>query len=162
MTISLIVAVAENGVIGKKGTVLPWRLPADLAHFKELTMGHTIIMGRKTYDTIGRPLPGRQNIVISRDPNYHVDGCETAISVEAALSKASSEEVFIIGGGEIFKQTLPLASKLYITRVDSSPEGDVTFTYDETEWEEVSSESHPADDKNEFSYSFVDLARKTA
>jgi dihydrofolate reductase len=160
MTISIIVAVAENGIIGRQGTMLPWKLPADLARFKKLTMGHSIIMGRKTYDTIGRPLPGRQNIVVSRNQNYRAEGCETATSLADAFKKAKSEEVFVIGGGELFKQTLPLAAKLYLTCVHASPPGDVTFEYDDTEWQTISSETYPADDKNEFAYSFINLQRR--
>jgi dihydrofolate reductase len=160
MIISIIVAVAENGIIGRQGTMLPWSLPADLARFKKLTMGQSIIMGRKTYETIGRPLPGRQNIIVSRNQSYRVDGCETASSLADALKKAESEEVFIIGGGELFKHALPLATKMYLTCVHARPTGDVTFEYDETEWQLISSENHPADDKNEYAYSFTNLKRR--
>lgn len=160
MTISLIVAVAENGVIGKTGVMLPWRLPADLKRFKEVTMGHPIIMGRKTYETIGRPLPGRQNIIVTRNPDYKADGCEVVSSLPEALEAAkNSEEAFIIGGGQLFEQALPLADKLYLTLVHASPDGDVFFHYDPADWQEISNEPHEADDKNQYPYSFLTLLR---
>lgn len=160
MTISVIVAAAENGVIGKQGSMLPWNIPADLARFKRLTMGHPVIMGRKTYETIGRPLPGRKNIIATRNPEYSAGGCEIAHNLDEALAKAGADEIFIIGGGELFRQALPLASRLYLTVVHATPEGDTTFEYDKNEWKKVSTEPHPADDKNEFAYTFVDLKRK--
>jgi len=161
MTISLIVAVAENGVIGKTGTMLPWRLPADLKRFKEVTTGHPIIMGRKTYETVGRPLPGRQNIIITRNPDYKAEGCEVVSSLPEALEAAkNSEEVFVIGGGQLFEQALPLANKLYLTLVHASPEGDVFFSYDPADWQEISKESHEADEKNQYSYSFITFVNK--
>lgn len=160
MIISLIVAVAENGVIGKKGMVLPWRLPADLAHFKKVTFGKPIIMGRATYETIGRPLPGRLNIIVSRDRAYPAEGCTVVSSLEAALDAAGdAAEVFIIGGGQIFEQALPLAEKMYLTRVHAEPEGDVFFRYNQTEWEESGVEYHRADQNNEYSYSFSLLTK---
>src|SRR5256885_2083203 len=127
--ISLIVAVADNGVIGKTGQMLPWRLPADLAHFKQITMGHPIIMGRKTYQTIGRPLPGRTNIVVTRDQHFVAPGYTVAHSLEKALEVEESTEQFVIGGANLFEQALPLADKLYLTEVHSNPEGDIKFSF---------------------------------
>jgi dihydrofolate reductase len=159
--ISLIVAVADNDVIGKKGSLLPWRLSGDLAHFKQVTTGHPVIMGRATYETIGQSLAGRQNIIITHDRDYTAEGCEVVHSVEEALRLADgAEEVFIIGGGTIFEQTLPLASKIYLTRVRASPEGDTFFRYDPEQWSESGVEPHPADDKNQYAYTFSTLTRR--
>lgn len=127
MGISIIVAVAENGVIGG-GNKLLWHIPDDLKRFKQITSGHSVIMGRKTFESIGKPLPNRRNIVISRNPNIDIQGVEVANSLEDALAMTQNEtEVFIIGGGEIYKQALPLASKLYLTRVHKKYEGDTDF-----------------------------------
>lgn len=130
MTITLVAAVAANGVIGIDGD-LPWRLPADLAHFKELTMGHPMIMGRATFDSIGRALPGRTTIVVTRDSGWSADGVETAASLPAALERAASldDDVFIVGGGQIYAQALEsdLVDLLCITRVAAAPAGDTTF-----------------------------------
>ncbi len=162
MTLSLIVAAAENGVIGRNDGSIPWKLSADMAYFKKTTMGHPIIMGRNTYESIGRPLPGRRNIVISRNTAYLAEGCEVVSSLEAAIDKAASsgdKEIFVIGGGAVYEQALPLANVLYITLVHASPEGDVRFAYDPTQWKEVSREEHNADEKNEYAYSFCKLIR---
>src|SRR5262245_37513826 len=129
MRISLIAAMAENGVIGRGGQ-LPWRLEADLARFKQLTMGHTVIMGRKTWESIGRPLPGRRMIVVTRQGRYAADGIEVAGNLEAALEAArvaGEEEAFIIGGAEVYRQALPLADRLYMTLVLAEIEGDTKF-----------------------------------
>ena len=161
MRISLIVAVADNGVIGKKGSMLPWHLSGDLRHFKQLTMGYPIIMGRATYETFRRPLPGRQNIIVTRDQAYHAEGCAIAHSIEDALqSVKEASETFIIGGNDIFQQTLSLASKIYLTRVHASPEGDVFFHFNPDDWLESDQESHPADEKNQYPYSFSVLTRR--
>lgn len=169
MLISLIVAAADNDVIGQTGTMLPWHLAADLQRFKQLTVGHPIIMGRTTYETIGRPLPGRQNIIVTRDPDYQADGCTVVHSIDEALqaaaesvTKAGSEtngEIFVIGGANIFDQTLPLADKIYLTRVHASPGGDAFFRFNPAGWTESVPEDHPADDKNDHPYSFVTLTR---
>jgi dihydrofolate reductase len=158
MTISIIVAAAENGVIGNKGE-LAWRLPAELAHFKQLTIGHPIIMGRKTYESIGRALPRRTNIVITHDPNYSAPGCTVVTSLDAALAVVPSdtEEVFIIGGATIYKTALPLANKLYLTKVHAAPDGDTFFMYNPTEWRTTAQEDHPADDKNQLPFTFLEL-----
>lgn len=162
--LSLFVAVAENGVIGKQGELLPWKLSADLKRFKQLTMGHPVIMGRKTYETIGRPLPGRLNIVITRSPKYSAEGCTVVQSIEAAVTTArhaeGSSEVFIIGGNEIYKATEPQADKLYLTRVHAKPEGDTYFTYDSSRWQQIERQDFAADSENQYPYSFITYVRK--
>lgn len=155
MNLSLIVAYSENRVIGREGD-LPWRLSADLQRFKKLTMDHHIIMGRKTYDSIGRLLPGRTTVVITRDPQFKVPGAVTVNSLNAALAAVSDDpEPFIIGGAEIFEQALPLANKLYLTRVLADIEGDCYFPEIEwSEWRNLSKQPVAADDKNQFPHSF--------
>lgn len=125
--ISIIVAMAKNRVIGKNGQ-LPWHLPSDLQRFKQLTMGHALLMGRLTFESIGKPLPGRRTIVVSRNPEYKAAGCEVAISIEAGIQLAgTAEELFICGGAEIYQQTLPLAERIYLTKLDVAIEGDSYF-----------------------------------
>jgi len=156
MTIlSMVVATANNRVIGKDND-MPWHLPADLAYFKKTTLGKPVIMGRKTYESIGRPLPGRQNIVISRDINYKAEGVETVTSVDAALALVSEvEEVMVIGGGAIYQHCLPAADRLYITHIEAEIEGDTQFPfYDTNIWKKVSSSLRLADDKNAFNLEF--------
>lgn len=140
--ITLIAAVARNGVIGANGD-LPWRIPEDFAFFKRTTMGHPMVMGRETFDSIGRPLPGRRSIVITRSRNWRHDGVEVAGSMPVALDLAAGgrggEDVFVIGGGQIYSLAMPLADRLLITEVDLEPEGDVSFPrIDRSEWVEVS------------------------
>lgn len=157
MTIlSMIVAHADDRIIGKDND-MPWHLPADLAYFKKTTLGKPVVMGRKTYESIGRPLPGRQNIVISRDPNYQAEGVEVVSSVDAAIDKAGDvEEVMVIGGGAIYAHCLPAAQRLYITHIQASVEGDTQFpAYDLDEWRKVSGESHKADEKNAYDLEFA-------
>lgn len=156
MKLSLIAAVADNGVIGVKGK-LPWKLPADLQYFKKITMGHPIIMGRKTYESIGRPLPGRRNIVLSRIKHLSIPGCEVVSTLEAALQKfGETEEVFVIGGESIYKEALPFAHQLYLTQVHAQVEGDTYFPhYEKSDWIEISREYHHADSDNQYTYSFV-------
>lgn len=141
MSLSIIVAVAQNRVIGNQGQ-LPWHLSEDLKRFKRITMGHPVVMGRKTHESIGRPLPGRQNIVISRQPGYRADGCDVVGSLAAALAAIDgAEEVFCIGGAEVYREALPMADRLYFTRVLEDSEGDVKFPkWDETLWKLVDSE----------------------
>lgn len=160
--IALIVAVAENGVIGNTSG-LPWHLPADLLHFKNTTMGHPIIMGRKTHESIGRALPGRKNIVIARDKSYQAVGCNVVHSPEEALAVAgTANDVFVIGGGEIYRLMFPYAEKLFVTSVHHSFEGDVRFPdVDWTNWKEVGREDFPSDEKNPYSYSFLVFERIT-
>jgi dihydrofolate reductase len=157
MRISIIAAMADNGVIGRDGH-LPWHLKADLQRFKRLTMGHTIIMGRKTWESIGRPLPGRRMVVITRQSGYQADGVQVAGCLDDALAlarAAGDEEAFIIGGAEIYRLALPLADRLYLTRVLVPVDGDTTFPeFDASRWRLVESEQHPADDANEFPVCF--------
>jgi dihydrofolate reductase len=161
--LSAIVAMAENRIIGKNNQ-LPWHLPADLKHFKTITTGHPILMGRKTHESIGKPLPNRLNIILTRDPNYQSAGCTVVTSVESALKEAArhdENELFIIGGAEIYKQLLPQIQRLYLTIVHHQLEGDASFPALNTEeWKEISREKHEADDANAFAYSFVTLDRK--
>ncbi|WP_440874698.1 type 3 dihydrofolate reductase [Thalassotalea sp. PLHSN55] len=161
MTIlSMIVAHAKNRIIGKDND-MPWHLPADLAYFKKTTLGKPVIMGRKTYESIGRPLPGRQNIVISRDANYHADGIETVTSVEQALALAGDvEEIMVIGGGAIYQHCLPAAQRLYITHIDAAIDGDTQFPAYENEWQKVSSDVRGADEKNLYELDFCIYERK--
>jgi len=156
MTIlSMIVAHANNRVIGKDND-MPWHLPADLAYFKKTTLGKPIIMGRKTFESIGRPLPGRQNIVISRDNNYQADGVDVVGSVDAALALVSHvEEVMVIGGGAIYQHCLASAQRLYITHIDADIDGDTYFPeYDLNVWKKVTSHVQASDEKNEYSLDF--------
>lgn len=156
MDVAIYVAIAENGVIGRDNG-LPWKLSSDLKRFKADTMGKPIIMGRKTYESIGKPLPGRLNIVVSRDPNYRIEGAETVQSVEDAIILATAKgrcmpgvnEICVIGGGEIYRQALPLADRLHVTHVLASPDGDTRFPAIEPNiWAVVSSEDFPAGDKD--------------
>lgn len=165
-TLSLIAAVADNGVIGRNGE-LPWRLSADLQRFKSLTMGHAIVMGRKTRESINRALPGRVMIIVSRQPYYTAPGCHVALGLDAALALASSlpniarDEIFVIGGGELYRAALPRAAKIYLTRVHASPAGDAWFPdVDWNQWNLAGAERHAADAKNEYDYSFEDYERR--
>ena len=139
----LVVAVARNGVIGASGAI-PWHLPEDLRRFKALTMGGALIMGRKTFDAIGRPLPGRQSIVVTRDPSWQTDDVATASSLPEALGLVEPGRApYVIGGGEIFRLALPLADRVEITEVDQEPDGDATFPpLQPADWVEVSRETH--------------------
>ena len=153
--LSIIVAISDNGVIGNENK-LAWHLPADLRYFKAVTTGHTIIMGRKTYASIGKVLPNRTNIVITRDKNFLAEGAKVFFSIEAALNVVDeNENTFIIGGDEIFRAVLPFCSRLYITRVHDSFVGDVFFTEpDYSLWKKVSSQFHIKDDTNLHDYTF--------
>ncbi|MBI1321006.1 MAG: hypothetical protein GC168_18935 [Candidatus Hydrogenedens sp.] len=162
MRISLIAAVARNGCIGKDGT-LPWRLSADLKHFKATTLGKPVIMGRKTWDSIGRPLPGRLNIVLTRDASFRAEGAETVSSLRQALKLAEesgAEEACIIGGEAVYREALPFADTLYLTEVDAEIDGDAWFPeLDFSSFAETSRTQHPADEKNEYAVAFVTLER---
>jgi dihydrofolate reductase len=160
LQISIIVALSENNVVGLRNQ-LPWKLSADLKRVKSLTMGHHIIMGRKTFESIGRPLPGRTNVIITRNTNYKAEGCVIASSLQHALEIAVNDtEVFIFGGGEIFKEAMPLASKIYMTRVHTHLEGDTYFPEIKPfDWRIVELQEFKADEKNEFDYSFMTLIR---
>ena len=155
MKLSLIVAVSRNGVIGR-GNTLPWHLPADLKHFKAVTMGKPVIMGRKTWESIGRPLPGRKNIVVSRNRDFRAAGCEVVSSLDAAVRACTdAAEVFVIGGAQLYADALPHADRLYLTRVDAEIDGDVTFPrFDPAAWKLVSSERREADEKNALALNF--------
>jgi dihydrofolate reductase len=160
MKISIIVAMAANHVIGHENR-LPWHLPADLQHFKQITMGKPILMGRKTYESIGRPLPGRTNIVITRDESYTAEGCVVVHSMEEAMQAAGdSDEVMVIGGAEFYQQALPQADALYLTLVEGEFEGDAFFPeINEDEWREVERSDFGSDEKNPHAYSFVRMDR---
>lgn len=164
MIISCIVATAHDNVIGKNNDI-PWYLPADLKYFKKITTGHHIIMGRKCYNSIGRPLPKRTNVILTRDPYFISTGCLVAHQITEALEMAydrGEEEAFIIGGGQIYEATQTLWDRLYLTSVDLAVEGDIYFpTQDYTDdWNLVSQEDHGADDRNEHDYSFKVYHRK--
>jgi len=155
MTISIIVAASRNNVIGAGGD-LPWRLSDDLKRFKATTMGKPIVMGRKTWDSIGRRLPGRQNVVITRQAGFAADGCDIVASQEEAIAvTAGAEEVMVIGGSQVYELFLPVAERLYLTRVHAEVEGDAFFpAIDASEWRLVDDEPHSADDRNAFDFSF--------
>ncbi|MFN8353402.1 MAG: dihydrofolate reductase [Spirosomataceae bacterium] len=177
--ISIVVAIAQNGTIGKNNQLL-WHLPADLKHFKTITTGHTVVMGRKTYESIGRPLPNRTNIVISRNLDFKAEGCIVVRSLEEAIRevKGESEKVkegnlentlhftlspftlFVIGGAEIYRQALPWVDKIYLTEVKAEIDGDAFFpVLRPDEWHEIARNSHKADEKNQYDYDFVELVR---
>lgn len=159
--VTIVVAMDRNGLIGD-GDRLPWRLPADLRRFKALTMGKPVVMGRRTHESIGRPLPGRRNIVLSRDPGYRAEGCDVAASVDAALDAcADADEVMIIGGAEIYADALPIANRMHVTLIDAAFSGDTWFPdYDAREWREVSREDCAPGESASFAFSFVDLERR--
>lgn len=160
MKISLVVAMDKNRIIGANNQ-LPWHLPADLAHFKRLTINKPIVMGRKTYESIGRPLPQRRNIIITRNADFRAEACEVFHSLDAALENLKNEEeVMVIGGGELFAQILSQATTLYLTIVDAKVDGDVYFPdWNANEWQEVESQFNQADEKNPFNYTFLTLKR---
>ena len=157
----LIAAVARNRVIGRDNA-LPWRLKADLAHFKRCTMGSPILMGRKTWESLGRPLPGRRHLVLSRDPAYRVEGLEVFATPEAAIAAAAdSPRLFVIGGAEIYRQMLPFADRLLLTEVEASPDGDARFPdLPSGEFLECERIAHPADADNDHPYAFVTYLRQ--
>lgn len=159
MKISMVAAMAKDRVIGKDNA-MPWHLPADFAWFKKVTMGKPIVMGRKTFESIGRPLPGRQNIVISRNPDFTAEGVTVVSDIAAAQSAAGDvEELMIIGGGSIYEACLPLADRLYLTFIDLTVAGDTCFPAWDDTWQEVYSESYAADEKNVHAMRFVILER---
>lgn len=162
MIVAMVVAIAENHAIGKDNQLL-WHLPKDLKHFKQITAGHTIIMGRKTFDSMGKPLPNRRNIVITRNKELELPGAEVVGSVQEALALCASdeEEVYIIGGGEIYKMAMPLTDKIYLTVVQHSFDGDAFFPEIEPgEWKETASESHSPDEKHQYGFTFSTLERR--
>ncbi|MCZ4389207.1 type 3 dihydrofolate reductase [Vibrio alginolyticus] len=159
MIISMIAAMADNRIIGKDNQ-MPWHLPADFAWFKRCTMGKPVIMGRKTYESIGRPLPGRLNIVISRNETLKIEGVTTVTSIEQALDVAGDvEEVMIIGGGAIYASCLPMANKLYVTHIEAAIDGDTQFPDWGDEFKETYSEMYQADEKNAYNMRFTVLEK---
>ena len=161
MKISIVVAASTNNVIGVDGQ-LPWRLPEDLRHFKQITMGKPMIMGRTTYESIGRALPGRQSIVLSRQAGFEAQDCDVVSTIEDAITAAGdAEEVMVIGGGEIYRQFLPQVDRIYLTRVQTEVEGDTQFPERELdEWEVVAVEEYPAGDDREIGFEIETLERR--
>ncbi|MCO1333384.1 dihydrofolate reductase [Microbulbifer sp. OS29] len=165
ISIALIAAVARNGAIGKDNE-LPWRISGDLQFFKRTTLAKPVVMGRKTFESIGRPLPGRLNIVITRNPGWSAGGVEVVQSLDAALRLAQkraadsgASEIMVIGGAQIYRQALPLAARLYVTEVDTEVEGDAFFPNIDDSWVESVRECYPASDRNEYNYSLVQYDR---
>ncbi len=154
--IAIIAAVARNGVIGQRNR-MPWHLPEDLKRFRQLTLGHAVIMGRRTFESIGKPLAGRNNIVVTRSPDWTRPGCHAAHSLAAALAVVhGSQDAFVIGGAEIYALALPIARRLYMTEIERDFEGDAFFPgFDRSRWREVSRESRVLDGTGGFSYHFV-------
>ena len=156
MSLSIIVAMAQNCTIGINNT-LPWRIPEELKHFKALTMGHHMIMGRKTFDSIGKPLPGRTTVVVTRDRNLKIDGCIIAHSLQEAIAACSKDdEIFIVGGAELYVQAIPLTDTLYITEIQQDVEGDAYFPeFDKNAWQETTREQHNQTEPQVLEYHFV-------
>jgi dihydrofolate reductase len=167
MTITLVAAVAQNGVIGRDNQLL-WRLKSDLQHFRKLTLGKPVVMGRKTFQSIGRPLPGRDNIVITRDKTFAADGIHVVADIPSALALAKDlaeakggDDIMVIGGGEIYKQTIDIAQYLHITEVSLLPDGDALFpAIDKTIWRETGRTTHSTGPDDEAPFAFVDYARR--
>lgn len=163
MKLSIVVAVAENGVIGHENQLI-WHLPKDLKIFKNLTTGHPIIMGRKTFDSIGKPLPNRTSIIVSRNKELAINGCIVVNSVEEAIEEAKKieeEEAFVIGGAELYKLSLPNVDKIYLSEVKHSFAGDTFFPeIDKTVWKEISRETYLKDEKNLYDFDFVELVKE--
>jgi dihydrofolate reductase len=159
MIVSIVVAISQNHAIGKDNKLL-WYLPKDLKHFKEITTGHTVIMGRKTYESVGKPLPNRRNIIITRQ-QVNIEGCEVVNSVEAALALCKDEaEVFIVGGAEIYRQALHLTDRIYLTLIHENFEGDTYFPEIKADlWKETERQDHEPDEKNLLPYSFITYER---
>lgn len=161
MVISIIAAIAKNRVIGKNNK-LPWNLPADLKHFKDLTLGKPIIMGQRTFESIGKALPDRTNIILTLDKNFNPSGCIIAHSIEDALKAAgSAKEVMICGGASVYKQFLPLVHKMYLTLIDENFEGDAYFPeFNRGDWREIDRVENQPDQENPYKYTFITLERK--
>lgn len=158
--ITLVAAMAHNRAIGLEGA-MPWHLPRELRHFKETTLGKPIVMGRKTWESIGRVLPGRQNIVVSRNPEYRAEGCDVVKSLQGGVEVARGDEVMIIGGGQLYTEALPHADSMVLTLVDCEPEADTWFPeWVAGDWIESSSRSELADEKNPLNYRVIDLVKK--
>ena len=159
--LSIIAALSDNRVIGRDNR-LPWRMPADLAHFKRLTMGRPIVMGRRTWESLPGLLPHRTHVVVTRDRDYRAEGALVVHSVAEAMATAGdADQLFVVGGANLYAQTLPLATRMYLTYVHEVIDGDTRFpTFEEDEWVEVSRARHAADERNPHDYSFVELARR--
>ncbi len=158
--LTIVVAVSENGFIGKEGD-LPWRLSADLRRFKRVTMGHHLLMGRKTFESIGRLLPGRTTAILTRSSEYSVAGAVVSTSLDQLVDSINDSEIFVVGGGEVYQLALPRATRMHFTRVHATVEGDVTFPdIDWSRWTQMTTESQPADERNEFdsTYSLFERA----
>ena len=160
--VTLVVAVADNGIIGARGG-MPWHLPADLRHFKQVTLGKPVLMGRLTWDSIGRPLPERRNLVLTSDPEWRAEGAERVSSLDQALALAEAdgaEELMVIGGAAVYRLALPHARRIYLTRIHAAPDGDTRFPeLDPDDWDEVACRERPADERNEYDLTFVVLER---
>jgi dihydrofolate reductase len=163
MRLSLVVAMARNRVIGRDDA-LPWRLPADLAHFKKVTMGHPVVMGRRTYESIGKPLPGRLNLVVSRNRDYRAPGCTVVPSLDAAWRAAGdAQEVCVIGGTSLFREALPVADVIHLTQVEAEVAGDTYFPeFDRGEWTETEIARHEVDERHAYPLRILRLDRKRA
>lgn len=157
--INIIVAAAENNVIGKNNDLI-WHLPDDLKFFRATTSGHPIIMGRKTYESVGRPLPKRTNIIITSDKDYTADGCVIVHSLKEALEVSDDTEQFVVGGEQIYRLALPLADRVYLTRVHATPNGDRFFPELGTEWKQTAEEFHPADETHEHAFTFFTFVKQ--
>ncbi len=159
----LVVAVARNGVIGRDNQ-LPWRLPDDLKYFKQVTLGHPVIMGRRTYESIGKPLPGRKNIVITRDRGFEAPGCAVVHSLDEARKAAEgADEACVIGGTSLFEETLPAADVIHLTEVEADVEGDTHFPpFDRREWRETEIARHAADERHAYPFRIVRLERRAS
>lgn len=162
MILSFVVAYDRNRVIGKDNA-LPWRLPADLRRFKRLTTGKPVLMGRRTFESIGAPLAERRNLVLTRDASYRPDGVEAVRSIDEALARcARMDELVVIGGADVFRQLLPRADRLYLTEIDAAFEGDTYFPeIERSEWQEIERQRHEPDARNAYAYTFLTLERKT-
>ncbi|OUR65706.1 dihydrofolate reductase [Methylophaga sp. 42_25_T18] len=156
MKVAIIVAMDKQGLIGRNND-LPWKLSADLKYFRRVTMGKPLVMGRNTHESIGRALPGRKNIIVTSNTDYQVDGCTVVPSLEQALLACDdAEEVMVMGGASLYEQLLPEVERIYLTHVDVELEGDTWFPqWNKDQWQEISREDHPADEKNQYPYSFV-------
>ena len=163
MQVSMVVAMARNRVIGR-GNALPWRLPEDLKHFKAVTLGKPVLMGRKTFLSIGKPLPGRTNLVLTRDTGWKAEGVVVVHSLDEALSSVgAAPELACIGGAEVFELCMPLATRIYLTRIDADIAGDTLFPpLDSTQWRQLDSRNFAADARNAYDMTFVTLERQTA
>ncbi len=157
-----LVAMADNGVIGRDNG-LPWHLPDDLKRFKAITLGHSVLMGRRTFESIGKALPGRRNLVLTRNPAWNAPGCETVTSVDAARAIAGSSKLFVIGGAEVFSLCWPVIDRLELTEVHGDVEGDTRLAgFRRAEWREIFREAHAADARHAWPFSFVTLVRRSA